>query len=101
MLSARSFGELVARYKYLHVLALRDRSLVRGSSSCTSRSIASSDSLVAPAAIRSSENRQRQGRERRACARSSASASRASQAHERQAQQIEDRLERIKATRRN
>ena len=28
MLSARSFGELVARYKYLHLLALRDRSLV-------------------------------------------------------------------------
>jgi murein hydrolase activator len=29
MLSARSFGELVARYKYLHILALHDRSLVR------------------------------------------------------------------------
>jgi len=28
MLSAKSFGELVARYKYLHLLALRDRSLV-------------------------------------------------------------------------
>jgi septal ring factor EnvC (AmiA/AmiB activator) len=28
MLSARSFGELVARYKYLHMLALHDRSLV-------------------------------------------------------------------------
>jgi septal ring factor EnvC (AmiA/AmiB activator) len=28
MLSARSFGELVARYKYLHMLAVRDRSLV-------------------------------------------------------------------------
>jgi len=28
LLSARSFGELVARYKYLHLLALRDRSLV-------------------------------------------------------------------------
>ena len=28
MLSAHSFGELVARYKYLHLLALRDRSLV-------------------------------------------------------------------------
>lgn len=28
MLSARSFGELVARYKYLHLLAMRDRSLV-------------------------------------------------------------------------
>jgi septal ring factor EnvC (AmiA/AmiB activator) len=28
MLSARSFGELVARYKYLHLLALRDRSMV-------------------------------------------------------------------------
>ena len=28
MLSARSFGELVARYKYLHMLALHDRALV-------------------------------------------------------------------------
>lgn len=28
MLSARSFGELVARYKYLHTLAVHDRSLV-------------------------------------------------------------------------
>jgi len=28
MLSARSFGELVARYKYLHLLALHDRLLV-------------------------------------------------------------------------
>ena len=28
MLSARSFGELVARYKYLHLLTLRDRTLV-------------------------------------------------------------------------
>jgi septal ring factor EnvC (AmiA/AmiB activator) len=29
LLSAPSFGQLVARYKYLHLLALRDRSLVR------------------------------------------------------------------------
>lgn len=29
MLSARSFGELVARYKYLHLLALHDRTLVK------------------------------------------------------------------------
>ena len=29
LLSAQSFGELVARYKYLHMLALRDRALVR------------------------------------------------------------------------
>lgn len=28
LLSAKSFGELVARYKYLHLLALRDRALV-------------------------------------------------------------------------
>jgi septal ring factor EnvC (AmiA/AmiB activator) len=28
MLSARSFGELIARYKYLHLLAMHDRSLV-------------------------------------------------------------------------
>ena len=29
LLAAQSFGELVARYKYLHLLALRDRVLVR------------------------------------------------------------------------
>lgn len=29
LLSATSFGELVTRYKYLHLIALRDRSLVR------------------------------------------------------------------------
>ena len=29
LLSARSFGELVARYKYLHLLALHDRATVR------------------------------------------------------------------------
>ena len=29
LLSAQSFGELIARYKYLHLLALRDRALVR------------------------------------------------------------------------
>jgi murein hydrolase activator len=29
LLSAPSFGELVARYKYLHLIALRDRALVR------------------------------------------------------------------------
>ena len=29
LLSAQSFGELVARYKYLHLAALRDRALVR------------------------------------------------------------------------
>jgi septal ring factor EnvC (AmiA/AmiB activator) len=29
LLSASSFGELVARYKYLHLLTLRDRALVR------------------------------------------------------------------------
>ncbi|MEP7383079.1 MAG: hypothetical protein ABI910_15420, partial [Gemmatimonadota bacterium] len=29
LLSARTFGELVGRYKYLHELALRDRSVVR------------------------------------------------------------------------
>jgi septal ring factor EnvC (AmiA/AmiB activator) len=28
MLSARTFGELIARYKYLHLLAMHDRSLV-------------------------------------------------------------------------
>ena len=29
LLSAQSFGELVARYKYLHLVAQRDRALVQ------------------------------------------------------------------------
>ena len=30
LLTARSFGELIARYKYLHEIAVHDRALVRG-----------------------------------------------------------------------
>ena len=46
LLSARSFGELVARYKYLHLLALHDRSLVTASSSCATTSSGSAADLV-------------------------------------------------------
>ena len=37
LLSARSFGELIARYKYLHLLALHDRALVEARRAAASR----------------------------------------------------------------
>ena len=46
MLSARSFGELVARYKYLHDLTLRDRALVDRVDSLRTRVVDERDRLV-------------------------------------------------------
>jgi septal ring factor EnvC (AmiA/AmiB activator) len=47
LLSARSFGELVARYKYLHMLALRDASLVRRVQTLRNQVALERDRLVA------------------------------------------------------
>jgi septal ring factor EnvC (AmiA/AmiB activator) len=46
MLSARSFGELVARYKYLHDLTLRDRALVQRVEQLRNRVARERDRLV-------------------------------------------------------
>ena len=47
MLSATSFGELVARYKYLHLLALRDRALVHRVDQLRGQIVNERDRLVA------------------------------------------------------
>ncbi|MGI9045082.1 MAG: murein hydrolase activator EnvC family protein [Gemmatimonadaceae bacterium] len=46
MLSARSFGDLVARYKYLHILAQRDRAVVSRVDQLRSQIIAQRRQLV-------------------------------------------------------
>jgi septal ring factor EnvC (AmiA/AmiB activator) len=46
MLSATSFGELVARYKYLHLLALRDRALVHRVDQLRGQIVSERDRLV-------------------------------------------------------
>jgi murein hydrolase activator len=46
LLSAPSFGELVARYKYLHLLALRDRALVRRVEQLMNQVVLERDRLV-------------------------------------------------------
>ena len=44
LFSAQSVGQLVARYKYLHLLALRDKGLAQRLTSCTTRSSRNTDS---------------------------------------------------------
>jgi septal ring factor EnvC (AmiA/AmiB activator) len=46
MFSARSFGELVARYKYLHDLTLRDRALVQRVEELRNRVVNERDRLI-------------------------------------------------------
>jgi septal ring factor EnvC (AmiA/AmiB activator) len=46
MLSATSFGELVARYKYLHLVALRDRALVHRVEQLRSQIVSERDRLL-------------------------------------------------------
>jgi septal ring factor EnvC (AmiA/AmiB activator) len=97
MLSARSFGELVARYKYLHLLAIRDRSLVSRVEQLHEQVQHERDNLVA---LQSSleENRADKAREE-ARLRSLERERSSSLARTRQqAKQTEDRLARLKAT---
>ena len=76
MLSARSFGELVARYKYLHLLALHDRALVTRVHNCATRSNAST--IASSRSKRRCREPQRQeAGGRSGCARWSTSANRA------------------------
>jgi septal ring factor EnvC (AmiA/AmiB activator) len=97
MLSARSFGELIARYKYLHLLAIHDRSLVTRVEQLHAQVQHERDNLVA---LQNSleENRQDKAQEEsrlRALERErSSSLARTRQ----QAKQTEDRLDRLRAT---
>jgi septal ring factor EnvC (AmiA/AmiB activator) len=97
MLSARSFGELVSRYKYLHLLAVRDRSLVGRVEQLRSQVLREHDNLVSlQASIE--ENRSDKAREEsrlRALEREREGSLRTVT---RQAKLLADRLARIKAS---
>ena len=97
MLSARSFGELVARYKYLHLLAIRDRSLVGRVDQLRAEVQREHDNLVAlQTSLSESRTDKAQEENRLRALEREREGSLASV--KRQARTIEDRLERIKAT---
>ncbi|HVX40202.1 MAG TPA: peptidoglycan DD-metalloendopeptidase family protein [Gemmatimonadaceae bacterium] len=97
LLSARSFGELVARYKYLHMLALHDRALVNRVEQLREEAARERDQLVSlQQTLEESRADKAQEEDRlRALERerqSSLSSTR------RQAQQIQTRVARLRAT---
>lgn len=97
MLSARSFGELVARYKYLHLLALRDRALVHRVEQLRSQVEVERQRVVGlKLALEESRSDKAQEEERlRALERErEASLARTRQ----QAKQVQDRIAKLKAT---
>jgi murein hydrolase activator len=97
MLSARSFGELVARYKYLHLLAIRDRALVTRVEQLHEQVQRERDNLVA---LQTSleDNRQDKSREESRLRSLERERSTSLVKTRQQAKQTEDRLERLKAT---
>jgi murein hydrolase activator len=97
LLSARSFGELVARYKYLHLLAVRDRSLVTRVEQLHDQVERERNNLVA---LQNSleENRQDKAREEARLRTLERERSSSLVSTRRQAKQTEDRLARLKAT---
>ncbi|MDB4875511.1 MAG: hypothetical protein JWM41_1957 [Gemmatimonadetes bacterium] len=97
MLSARSFGELVARYKYLHLLALRDRSLVNRVEQLRDQVTRDHDRLVTlqNVLVENRGDKQREEERLRALEREQQSSlARTKQ----QAKQTEDRLAKLKKT---
>jgi septal ring factor EnvC (AmiA/AmiB activator) len=97
MLSARSFGELVARYKYLHLLAVRDRSLVGRVEQLRSEVQREHDNLVALQSSLAESRKDKAQEENRLRALERERESNLASA-KRQARVIEDRIERIRAT---
>ncbi len=97
MLSARSFGELVARYKYLHLLALHDRSLVGRVEELRDQVQREHDRLMTlqNALEENRTDKQREEETLRALERERASSLVQTK---RQSKQTEDRLDRLKAT---
>jgi septal ring factor EnvC (AmiA/AmiB activator) len=97
MLSARSFGELVARYKYLHMIALHDRALVTRVQQLGMEVQRDRDRLVGLqlALEQNRADKQREEEGLRALERERASNLSRTR---RQAQQTQDRLARLKAT---
>jgi septal ring factor EnvC (AmiA/AmiB activator) len=97
LLSARSFGELVARYKYLHLLALRDRALVTRVEQLRLQVQKEQDRLVGlKTALEEnrSDKAQEEGRLRSLEREREAALSRTRQ----QAKQVQDRIAKLKAT---
>lgn len=97
MLSARSFGELVARYKYLHLLAVRDRALVAHVQRLHEQVRQERDNLIGlQQSIETNRSDKRREEARlRALERERESSLATTR---RQARQLDDRLERIRAT---
>jgi len=97
MLSARSFGELVARYKYLHLLAIHDRSLVGRVDQLRTEVQREHDNLVALQSSLSVSRTDKAQEENRLRALEREREGNLANVR-RQARTIEDRLERIRAT---
>jgi septal ring factor EnvC (AmiA/AmiB activator) len=97
LLSAHSFGELVARYKYLHLLALRDRALVSRVEQLRTEVQLEQDRLVGlKTALEESRTDKAQEEER---LRGLEKEREASLARTRQqAKQVQDRIAKLKAT---
>jgi septal ring factor EnvC (AmiA/AmiB activator) len=97
MLSARSFGELVARYKYLHLLTLHDRALVNRVEQLRDEIQRNRDQLVSlQSALETnrSDKQREESRLRTLEHEQQGSLTRTKQ----QARQTQDRLARLKAT---
>jgi septal ring factor EnvC (AmiA/AmiB activator) len=97
MLSARSFGELVARYKYLHLLTLRDRALVNRVEQLRVQVKQEQDRLVGLKGVleESRSDKAREEERLRSLERERESTLARTR---RQAQQVQDRIAKLKAT---
>jgi septal ring factor EnvC (AmiA/AmiB activator) len=97
LLTARSFGELVARYKYLHELAIHDRSLVTRVQTLRDQIARQRNDLVT---LRNAveENRTDKQLEEDRLARLRGERSTNLQEVQRSAQEIQDRLARLRAS---
>jgi septal ring factor EnvC (AmiA/AmiB activator) len=97
MLSAHSFGELVARYKYLHDLTLRDQALVARVEQLRNRVSTERDRLVSLQSqlVRSRADRAKEEERLRELEREQSSNLRVVQ---QQAQRAESKIERLKKT---
>jgi septal ring factor EnvC (AmiA/AmiB activator) len=97
LLSAHSFGELVARYKYLHLLALHDRALVVRVEQLRDQVARDRDRVVALQTQLEDSRSEKQREEERLRALEQEQSASLAQA-KRQAKQAEDRLARLRAT---
>lgn len=97
LLSARSFGELVARYKYLHLLTLHDRALVNHVAELRDEVKRDRDQLLMLQSTLEESKSDKEREEDRLRALESEQKSNLART-QRQAKQTEERLARLKAT---